>query len=243
MSNPEHFLIIARPMRPVPMIGDGLAGDFIAKERQKRMPRRPLLFAHQSLALPHFARQHPHHEKRELGGRFGEHIGRVRERDFVFVGVGAVDVIESDGDLRHNLERPFPASKTSASIGSRSVVINASMPLFTFSMINFFGGASGPWKTFELVAALAQTVFRRIANARSGKDSFFRQVIVTEESNSGNLDQRRNSVLTCSGNQRPPAANLRFGQSESVVRLQDSFSPRCRRDRAPSRCSRSSWRR
>ena len=45
------------------------------------------------------------------------------------------------------LSEPFPASKTSASIGSRSVVINASMPLFTFSMINFFGGASGPGKT------------------------------------------------------------------------------------------------
>ena len=45
------------------------------------------------------------------------------------------------------LSEPFPASKISASIGSRSVVINASMPLFTFSIISFFGGASGPWKT------------------------------------------------------------------------------------------------
>src|SRR5262249_47448214 len=41
---------------------------------------------------------------------------------------------------------PFPASNTSESIGSRSVVIKPSMLLFTFSMIKFLGGASGPWK-------------------------------------------------------------------------------------------------
>jgi hypothetical protein len=40
----------------------------------------------------------------------------------------------------------LPASNTSASIGSRSVVIKPSMPLFTFSTMSFFGGASGPWK-------------------------------------------------------------------------------------------------
>src|SRR5437868_11137346 len=31
---------------------DGFARDLIAKEWQKRMPRRPFLFAHQALALP-----------------------------------------------------------------------------------------------------------------------------------------------------------------------------------------------
>ena len=35
----------------------------------------------------------------------------------------------------------------SAPFMPRNVVINPSIPLFTFSMINFFGGASGPWKT------------------------------------------------------------------------------------------------
>ena len=37
------------------------------------MPRRPLLFPHQALALPHLTRQHPHHEEGELGRRFGQH--------------------------------------------------------------------------------------------------------------------------------------------------------------------------
>ena len=72
------------------------------------MPRRPPLFAHESLALPHFSREHAHHEERKLSRRFGEHIGRVRKRDFVLVRVGAIDVIESDSDLRHNLQCPLP---------------------------------------------------------------------------------------------------------------------------------------
>jgi len=42
------------------------------------------------------------------------------------------------------LSEPFPASKTSASIESRSVVIKPSIPLFTFSMINFFRGRLRP---------------------------------------------------------------------------------------------------
>src|SRR5947207_12431039 len=47
---------------------DGFARDLIAKEWQKRMPRGPFLVAHQSLALPRFAREHAHHEKRKFGG-------------------------------------------------------------------------------------------------------------------------------------------------------------------------------
>ncbi len=81
---------------------DRLAGDFIAEKRQKRMPRRPLLFPHQALTLPHLARQHREHEKSELGSRFGEYVGRVGEWNFVFVRVGAVNVVEPDRDLRHH---------------------------------------------------------------------------------------------------------------------------------------------
>ncbi len=81
---------------------DRLAGDFVAEKRQKRMPRRPLLFPHQAFTLPHLTREHPHHEKRELGGRFGKHVGGVGERNLVLVGVSAVDVVEPDRDLRHD---------------------------------------------------------------------------------------------------------------------------------------------
>ena len=69
------------------------------------------------------------------------------------------------------LSEPFPASKISASIGSRSVVINASMPLFTFSMIKFLRRRLGSLENLEFVAALAQTVLGRIADAGSGKDA------------------------------------------------------------------------
>ena len=66
------------------------------------MPRRPFLVAHEQFALPHFARQHSHHEKCEFCRGFGQHIGGVGEGDFVLVGVGAVDVVKADRDLRHD---------------------------------------------------------------------------------------------------------------------------------------------
>ena len=56
------------------------------------MPRWPPLFAYELLALPHFSREHAHHEKRKLSRGFGEHVGRIRERDFVFVRVGAIEI-------------------------------------------------------------------------------------------------------------------------------------------------------
>src|SRR5438128_9236484 len=103
------------------------------------------MFAHETLAVLHLARQHADPSIRDVGGGFREHVSRVRERDFVLVGVVAVDVVEADGDLRHDLKRPLPRFENFSVDGSRSVVINPSMPLLTFSMINFFGGASGPW--------------------------------------------------------------------------------------------------
>src|ERR1041384_2263326 len=75
--------------------GDGFSSDFVTEERQKRVPRRPLLFAHEALALPHSARKDPHNEKRELGCGFSEDISRVRKRDFIFVSVSAIDVVEA----------------------------------------------------------------------------------------------------------------------------------------------------
>ena len=68
------------------------------------MPRRPLLFPHEPLALPHLARQYPHHEKGELGRRFGQNIGRIRERNFVLVSVGTVDVVEANRNLCHDFK-------------------------------------------------------------------------------------------------------------------------------------------
>src|SRR5438552_4616054 len=83
---------------------DRLVRDFVAEEWQEWMPRRPLLFPYEALALPHLARQHAHHKKGELSRRFGEHVSGVRKWNFVFVRVGAVDVVKTDRDLRYYLE-------------------------------------------------------------------------------------------------------------------------------------------
>src|SRR5271170_6332889 len=48
----------------------------------------------------------------------------------------------------------LPASKTSASMGSRSVVIKPSMPDFTLSTIRLFGGATGSGYTSTLYPRL-----------------------------------------------------------------------------------------
>ena len=122
---------------------DGFAGDFVSEKRQIRMPVSPLVFASQMLGAPHFAGQGAHHEKCEFGRGFGEDVGGVGEGNLVSVGVGAVDVVETDGDLGDDLQSVLARLETSASIGSRSVVIRPSMPDFTFSMIRLFGGASG----------------------------------------------------------------------------------------------------
>src|SRR5438034_843230 len=84
------------------------AVDFIAQKWEEWMPRGPFLFAYQPLALPHLSREHAHHEKCELSRRFGQHIGCVRKRDFVFVRCRAIDVVEADRNLCHDLQRPLP---------------------------------------------------------------------------------------------------------------------------------------
>ena len=50
------------------------------------------------------ARDGAEDEERELGGGVGEDVGRVREGDPVAVGGGAVDVVEPDRHLGHDLE-------------------------------------------------------------------------------------------------------------------------------------------
>ena len=84
--------------------GDRLAGDFVAQKRQVGMPIVPLVAASEVLGSPHFARQRAHHEEGEFGGGLGQNVGRVRKRDFVAVGVSAIDVVEADSDLGYDLQ-------------------------------------------------------------------------------------------------------------------------------------------
>ncbi len=145
--------------------GDRFASDLVTEERQERMPRRPLLFAHQAFAPPHLAREHAHHEKCELGGRFGKHVGGIRERDFVFVRVGAIDVVEADSDLRHDLERPLPCFKHFGidRISQRGdQAIDAALH---FLDDQFLRRRLRALENFEFVTALAKTVLGRITDA------------------------------------------------------------------------------
>ncbi len=51
-------------------------------------------------------------KKGEFGSGFGENIGCIREWNFEAVGVGAIDVVEAYGVLRHNFQRaPCPPCK------------------------------------------------------------------------------------------------------------------------------------
>ena len=94
-----------QPDAPGANHGDGLARNLVAEKRQVGMPETPLLFAGEVLGGPHFARQRTQHEEGKLGRGFGQHVGRVRERNLVAIGVGAVDVVKADRDLGHHLQR------------------------------------------------------------------------------------------------------------------------------------------
>src|ERR1017187_3421274 len=87
--------------------GDGLSRDFVAQKRQVGMPIAPTIFAGQMFGRPEFAGERAHQEEGIFGGRFGQDVGGMGERDFVLVGIGAVDVVKSDGVLRHYLEGAF----------------------------------------------------------------------------------------------------------------------------------------
>src|SRR5579872_2209236 len=87
---------------------DGLSGNFVAEKRQVWMPISPLVFAGEMLSWPHLSRQHTQHEKREFGGSLSEHISGMGEGDFVTVGVGAIDVVETHRDLRDYFQTSLP---------------------------------------------------------------------------------------------------------------------------------------
>src|SRR4029077_9817709 len=60
---------------------------------------------------PEFAGERAYQEEGKLRGRFGQNLSRIRERDFVLVRIGAVDVVKSYGILRDHFERTFSGSE------------------------------------------------------------------------------------------------------------------------------------
>ena len=147
MSKPEHFLIIARPMRPVPMMAMVL--PVTSSPRNGRNGCHDGHFwSRTRRSLAYILRASMPIMKKANSAVASVSTSAVFVNGTLYLLASARLMLSKPTAIcATTLSEPFPASKISASIGSRSVVINPSMPLFTFSMISFFGGASGPWKT------------------------------------------------------------------------------------------------
>src|SRR5207248_2116285 len=84
---------------------------------------------------------------------------------------GAVDVVEADGNLRHNFERALPCFED---LGVDRIAKRGDQAVD--AAINFLDDQLlrrrlGAMEDLELVAALTQTVLGRITDARGGKDA------------------------------------------------------------------------
>ena len=87
---------------------DCLTRDFVAEKRKKWMSCAPLLLAHHLLAVPHAARESSHHQKGKLRGCVIQYLRRVGEWDPAMIGVSAIDIVKSYGNLRHHFQRGLP---------------------------------------------------------------------------------------------------------------------------------------
>ena len=145
MSNPVHFLIIARPIRPVPITA--MALPVTSSPRNGRNGCHDGHFCSRTKrSLCHILRASTPIMKNANSAVASVSTSAVFVNGILYLFASARSMLSNPTAICATaLSVPFPASNISASIGSRKVVIKPSMPLFTFSMINFFGGASGPW--------------------------------------------------------------------------------------------------
>src|SRR5581483_3619772 len=68
------------------------------------MPVAPVVLPHHVLGGPHLACQRAQHEKGKLGSSLSENVRSMGKRNLVTIGVGTVDIVETYGYLRHNLQ-------------------------------------------------------------------------------------------------------------------------------------------
>src|SRR6185503_8899906 len=148
-----------------------LSGDLVAEEGKIRMPESPFVFQREVLGRPEPPRQVSHDEECELRGGLSQHIGCIRERDLVAVGVGPIDVVEADRQLRNDFQRAFAGFED---LGidlipqSRDQAINAGTYLFE---------KQGFWRclrvgiNLKLIPMLTQHIQRRtnIAGSKYAK--------------------------------------------------------------------------
>src|SRR5262249_38744940 len=81
-----------------------LACDFISKKGKERMPCAPLVLAHQALARPKLARDRAQNEEGKFCRGFRKYVCGIGERNLVTISVRAIDIVEADGELRHNFK-------------------------------------------------------------------------------------------------------------------------------------------
>ena len=98
-------------------------------------------------------------------------VGSVREGDFVFVCIRAVDVVEPDGDLRHDLQRPLPCFEHFGIDRITECRDQAGDAALHFLDDQFFWRRLRALKNLKIITVLAQPVLGGITNARCRKDA------------------------------------------------------------------------
>src|ERR1700674_4717609 len=134
------------------------------------MPISPAIFARKMLGGPEFAGERAHQEEGKLRRRFGQNVGGIRERDFVLLGIGAVDVVKSYGILRDHFERTFSGSENFgvdriAQGGDQA--IHAGLHLFNNQA---FWRSFGPTIDLNVVSLVAKNV-ESISDVAGGKNA------------------------------------------------------------------------
>src|SRR5262249_21597613 len=115
--------------------------------------------------------EHSNHEEGELRCRFGQHICRVSEWDFVTISVNSIDVVEADRNLGDNFKSPLPCFENlriDRIAQGCDQAIDSALHLFDNQ---FLRRRLRTLKNLELITALAQEIFRGGSDARSGEDT------------------------------------------------------------------------
>ena len=123
------------------------------------------------LGAPQFARQVSQREEGELRRGFGEHVGGVGEGNLVAVGVGAVDVVEPDRVLRHDLQRALARLEdfgVNLVAQGGDEAVDAAADFFDDQALR---RRLGIGIDLDLIAALAQAIEGRLADVGRGKDA------------------------------------------------------------------------
>src|SRR5215470_18081736 len=143
MSKPTHFLMNASPIRPVPITATVLPVTSSPKNG-KYGCQNPHLFSRVRCSACHIFRASSPIMKKANSAVASVSTSAVCVNGILYRFASArLMLSKPTANWATTFSVPFPAPNTSASIGSRKLVISPSIPELTFSRISFFGGASG----------------------------------------------------------------------------------------------------